>query len=195
MPIDRKSTRLNSSHMSISYFHPLSLHDALPICQWVLVRARLLRFIARSTMCWQRSAYAIPAAAATFGNELVLVIPGSVLTSKTSSLPKVAAAAGIAYADRSEEHTSELQSHVNLVLPPSFPTRRSSDLSVGLSAGSFAAFHCQVNHVLAEIGIRNPGGGGDLRQRTGLGHPGQRVDLQDQFVAEGRRRRRDCVCR
>src|SRR5699024_6566393 len=28
---DRKSTRLNSSHVSISYFFTLSLHDALPI--------------------------------------------------------------------------------------------------------------------------------------------------------------------
>src|SRR5699024_7310428 len=28
---DRKSTRLNSSHVSISYFYSLSLHDALPI--------------------------------------------------------------------------------------------------------------------------------------------------------------------
>src|SRR5690348_16167020 len=34
--VDRKSTRLNSSHPSISYAaphtYPLSLHDALPIC-------------------------------------------------------------------------------------------------------------------------------------------------------------------
>src|SRR5699024_1874700 len=29
--IDRKSTRLNSSHVSISYAYTLSLHDALPI--------------------------------------------------------------------------------------------------------------------------------------------------------------------
>src|SRR5207249_2885410 len=29
--LDRKSTRLNSSHVSISYTLPLSLHDALPI--------------------------------------------------------------------------------------------------------------------------------------------------------------------
>src|SRR5699024_8757768 len=29
--IDRKSTRLNSSHVSISYIYILSLHDALPI--------------------------------------------------------------------------------------------------------------------------------------------------------------------
>src|SRR5699024_1846969 len=28
---DRKSTRLNSSHVSISYTYTLSLHDALPI--------------------------------------------------------------------------------------------------------------------------------------------------------------------
>src|SRR5699024_10564755 len=31
MTIDRKSTRLNSSHVSISSVHTLSLHDALPI--------------------------------------------------------------------------------------------------------------------------------------------------------------------
>src|SRR5437868_1688385 len=30
---DRKSTRLNSSHVSISYFYTLSLHDALPILE------------------------------------------------------------------------------------------------------------------------------------------------------------------
>src|SRR5690625_4959629 len=30
---DRKSTRLNSSHVAISYIHILSLHDALPIFQ------------------------------------------------------------------------------------------------------------------------------------------------------------------
>src|ERR1035438_4860419 len=29
--IDRKSTRLNSSHLGISYIYSLSLHDALPI--------------------------------------------------------------------------------------------------------------------------------------------------------------------
>src|SRR5439155_1256795 len=29
---DRKSTRLNSSHVAISYVYTLSLHDALPIC-------------------------------------------------------------------------------------------------------------------------------------------------------------------
>src|ERR1035441_5615400 len=29
---DRKSTRLNSSHLGISYIYTLSLHDALPIC-------------------------------------------------------------------------------------------------------------------------------------------------------------------
>src|ERR1035438_9828366 len=30
--LDRKSTRLNSSHLGISYFFFFSLHDALPIC-------------------------------------------------------------------------------------------------------------------------------------------------------------------
>src|ERR1039458_3832585 len=32
-PSDRKSTRLNSSHLGISYFYSLSLHAALPISQ------------------------------------------------------------------------------------------------------------------------------------------------------------------
>src|SRR6267142_1014976 len=84
---DRKSTRLNSSHMSISYavfcfkdtatteIYTLSLHDALPICD----RA--------------------------FALGLHLLLRHHHLRARQLSLRL----------RRSEEHTSELQSHVNLV--------------------------------------------------------------------------------
>src|SRR3989338_2144094 len=111
--IDRKSTRLNSSHSSISYafffflnapappeISPLSLHDALPIFDGdVAGRDCLLRYKVNGRTLAVASIY------------------------------------------RSEEHTSELQSQFHLVCLlfffkcsgpprdlPSFPTRRSSDL-------------------------------------------------------------------
>src|ERR1035438_5852704 len=100
---DRKSTRLNSSHLGISYaastyFVPLSLHDALPIS----LRARHFLHSLR-----QRE-------------EGDLVSGGGL------------ARGGVG--DRSEEHTSELQSLRHLLcclhlFRPPFPTRRSSDLS------------------------------------------------------------------
>src|SRR3990167_2129227 len=85
--IDRKSTRLNSSHSQISYavlffndtatteISPLPLHDALPI--WL--------------------AYATP-----------WKIPTPISTPTSSASP-------ISWKDRSEEHTSELQSQSNIV--------------------------------------------------------------------------------
>src|ERR687894_66683 len=88
--IDRKSTRLNSSHTEI---YTLSLHDALPIFEHPRHVTQLCQ-----------------AAFDHFG----LRAPG------------VDVLAGMhREADRSEEHTSELQSHRDL---HSFPTRRSSDL-------------------------------------------------------------------
>src|SRR3990167_2004937 len=111
--LDRKSTRLNSSHSQISYYlffflknpapteiYPLPLHDALPI---------LLRGM-------------------NFGMHESLDEDASYRASPSVQV-------------RSEEHTSELQSQSNLVLPffffkepgphrdlPSSPPRRSSDL-------------------------------------------------------------------
>src|SRR5215204_3595684 len=89
--IDRKSTRLNSSHTVI---YTLSLHDALPIYQHRRMAAQLHRD------------------------------PGHAVGREAHQMLADAGRAG--EADRSEEHTSELQSHRDL---HSFPTRRSSDLS------------------------------------------------------------------
>src|SRR3989338_6638935 len=84
---DRKSTRLNSSHSSISYsffffkdtatteIYPLSLHDALPICS--------LSFDTMTIATTTRSA-----------------------SNGSINLPN---------ASRSEEHTSELQSQFHLL--------------------------------------------------------------------------------
>src|SRR5882672_748966 len=88
--IDRKSTRLNSSHTVI---YTLSLHDALPISGHGASMASMER---------------LP----QFVRESIQVVPARALV---PALPD----------DRSEEHTSELQSHRDL---HSFPTRRSSDL-------------------------------------------------------------------
>src|SRR3990167_6853087 len=87
--VDRKSTRLNSSHNQISYspffffndtapteIYPLSLHDALPIC--------------RPSPPHLRAA------------------------SRAGSRPASGRAPG---RGRSEEHTSELQSQSNLLFP------------------------------------------------------------------------------
>src|SRR3989338_5237209 len=87
--VDRKSTRLNSSHSSISYslffffndpapteFYPLSLHDALPICSGTPQRA----VKTQGTNC-------------AFRRDALLSI------------------------GRSEEHTSELQSQFHLLFP------------------------------------------------------------------------------
>src|SRR3989338_5272864 len=86
---DRKSTRLNSSHSSISYFpffffndpatteiYPLSLHDALPIYD---------------------------------------AIASAIETRLTGS--KVLGRKSLSHGWRSEEHTSELQSQFHLVFP------------------------------------------------------------------------------
>src|SRR5476649_643447 len=88
--IDRKSTRLNSSHTVI---YTLSLHDALPI------------------LVSNRNADAMISPYSFFNVDPSSPICGSTCITK--------------YDDRSEEHTSELQSHSDL---HSFPTRRSSDL-------------------------------------------------------------------
>src|ERR671926_43336 len=92
--IDRKSTRLNSSHTEI---YTLSLHDALPISLALAVN------------------FAVPA--------------GVALAACNTNTLDATSGANCAQGDRSEEHTSELQSHRDL---HSFPTRRSSDL-VGIS--------------------------------------------------------------
>src|SRR5476649_383021 len=101
-PLDRKSTRLNSSHTVI---YTLSLHDALPICE---------RGVFHGADYMPRRP------------------PASMMT-----IPRAAGYVHPSSAARSEEHTSELQSHRDL---HSFPTRRSSDLRAGcISRGGLYA--------------------------------------------------------
>src|SRR5690242_10828542 len=138
---DRKSTRLNSSHMSISYavfctailFRTLYLHDALPI--YLPGRCGGPRPLCRRDCCRRhtppprrcRTARrpAWRSAARRWGAHCSRAPPRSASERRARRW------------GRSEEHTSELQSHVNLVcrllyrhlVPHSLPTRRSSDLS------------------------------------------------------------------
>src|SRR5260221_357829 len=121
--IDRKSTRLNSSHTGISYalfffndtapteIYPLSLHDALPISQPGAGRcggggARRRR---------------VPAGRRCGGPGRG---PGEVRVAGRPRDPQSAlgredrpADARERIADRSEEHTSELQSHRDILCP------------------------------------------------------------------------------
>src|SRR5690242_9725328 len=118
---DRKSTRLNSSHMSISYavfclndpaptqIYTLSLHDALPICDTYDLQA----------------SHVIPAliaktykAKVTGAAEVEIWGTGKPRREflHVDDLADALVFLIERYSDeRSEEHTSELQSHVNLV--------------------------------------------------------------------------------
>src|SRR5438876_702221 len=145
--IDRKSTRLNSSHPSISYavfclndrattaIYTLSLHDALPISLQKNAEQR------RSQTGHQRNK-ARCAKQDRGGRRMEHFLSGwdqddvQVLISITHRLNQKRDGN-----HRSEEHTSELQSPVHLVCRlllerscyhrdlHSFPTRRSSDLA------------------------------------------------------------------
>src|SRR5438034_313019 len=121
--IDRKSTRLNSSHTVIS---PFSLHDALPIYGDLLVPHRARLDVLCAVLRLHRSHdYLRP----------VGVDPGIVAGDRRRGrhgpgagdrrLRVDAGVRALPRGHRSEEHTSELQSHSDL---PLFPTRRSSDL-------------------------------------------------------------------
>src|SRR5690348_1980442 len=144
---DRKSTRLNSSHPSISYavfclkysatpeIYTLSLHDALPI--WRLTSTSSYN-LDNDKEYWELTA--ADGTKYIFGRT---TIPGQ--TGDTQSVWYVPVAGNDAgepcHGARSEEHTSELQSPVHLVCRlllevfshprdlHSFPTRRSSDLA------------------------------------------------------------------
>src|SRR5690348_34035 len=122
--LDRKSTRLNSSHPSIS---TISLHDALPIFPLIrsaVSRARTLR--SRLPRCRRRQLHLLGdlwksqrqacRRAAWRARLRMLAEHAALLRSDALSRRTL----------RSEEHTSELQSPVHL---DHFPTRRSSDLS------------------------------------------------------------------
>src|SRR5690348_13815388 len=134
---DRKSTRLNSSHPSISYAVPRDLHsflhDALPIFE-------MEHGLAASSGCSSRRGRPHSVRSRSSPHE-------SAHSTRTRQIVAVdrarrCARAGLARritpgstGGRSEEHTSELQSPVHLVCRPSrstlFPTRRSSDLRDG----------------------------------------------------------------
>src|SRR5690348_11041933 len=145
-PRDRKSTRLNSSHPSISYavfclnapasppLYPLSLHDALPIYPRGAGGPHQQLGRARRRLDVRHPAPAVRA--------VRLLVGRAARPPHFRELPPHHAQRGgrRGRAARSEEHTSELQSPVHLVcrllpecscvptaLPP-FPTRRSSDL-------------------------------------------------------------------
>src|SRR3990167_6858513 len=119
--IDRKSTRLNSSHSQISSTPVFFLNDAAPPELYPLPPHAALPIYRR------RRSPARPRARVGRARRL----------DRARSL------------DRSEEHTSELQSQSNLLYPrlffkrcgapralPSSPTRRSSDLSAAPEPGT-----------------------------------------------------------
>src|SRR5262245_45030265 len=138
---DRKSTRLNSSHLGISYavysaapaISPLSLHDALPISRPARRAGPLLD---RAGHAHRAGVPARPQLRPALGvlrhHELR---PGPLLWD--GGVQRGIAGPRRRGDVRSEEHTSELQSLRHLVCRllrrprylPSFPTRRSSDLS------------------------------------------------------------------
>src|SRR5688500_10396066 len=156
--LDRKSTRLNSSHLVISYAVPLpppSLHDALPIsgptpCGGASRPAR------SRTCCWRCST----SARADGSNRAWRSARGR----NPYRSPRNRDGDGRSGAQlpvdrhlRSEEHTSELQSPCNLVCrpsPPSFPTRRSSDLGSDALWWSFPA-STLTNLLLAVLYFRS----------------------------------------
>src|SRR5438094_804581 len=144
---DRKSTRLNSSHRTISYavfclnassttdFSTLSLHDALPIS-----RHRLPGAVGPRRGHYPAPHHRRPPPRNGLGRacdlqHTVSVAPGA--AAHPADRPRDVRT----IRKRSEEHTSELQSPYDLVcrllleclvdhrLLHSFPTRRSSDLS------------------------------------------------------------------
>src|SRR5262245_22344994 len=144
--VDRKSTRLNSSHLGISYavfcfiarappvLFPLSLHDALPI----FASHRFGRHHGDSRDRGPRRGGVCRRGRGRGGSRRRLRGDRGVMPVRrrgTSALSRLRASGG-----RSEEHTSELQSLRHLVCRlllhrscasralPSFPTRRSSDL-------------------------------------------------------------------
>src|SRR5438034_676662 len=122
---DRKSTRLNSSHTVIS---TLSLHDALPISNF----NRIDQFESSASS----RGYSASISYRGQLRKLQLIVhytlartldSASTMTSRPANNYDANADWGRADYDRSEEHTSELQSHSDL---HSFPTRRSSDLKL-----------------------------------------------------------------
>src|SRR5437762_2194345 len=135
-PLDRKSTRLNSSHRCISYaateLYSLSLHDALPISRYHRTHdGRPRRPEALRLVRWSREA-----GDDRHDGQPRLPQPGDHGVAGRSRGVRRRPRPGSRLSDavRSEEHTSELQSPMYLVCRHrallSFPTRRSSDLAL-----------------------------------------------------------------
>src|SRR5690242_12301091 len=117
---DRKSTRLNSSHMSSSYAVFCMRHrppQSPPSPSTTLFRSRLATR-ARLLQCGSKT-YTIPEVAA-LGAHLQRLLAGSPDLVRSPESKKGRAKGGTGskrgmFGNRSEEHTSELQSHVKLV--------------------------------------------------------------------------------
>src|SRR5690554_3359704 len=146
LPTDRKSTRLNSSHVRISYavfclnhtsttqIYTLSLHDALPILSFKSDAA--IRRVCKNLAEHGRIGHLTSAE----GGIKTHLADGSRVTVFRPNNASQWAFFVRKFANRSEEHTSELQSRPHLVCRlllesyvyhpdlHSFPTRRSSDL-------------------------------------------------------------------
>src|SRR5262245_37898834 len=133
-PADRKSTRLNSSHLGISYaatdIDDLSLHDALPICDGETHRPGVGLEAAREGR--RRTGRGSVATPDSSEEGRRCPRPGSHPAAVASGRTPSGLDPMVLRPCRSEEHTSELQSLRHLVCRHrhrrSFPTRRSSDL-------------------------------------------------------------------
>src|SRR5690349_1363766 len=136
--VDRKSTRLNSSHVEISYaaeMYTLSLHDALPISRRRSEHAGPAGRTPGERV--EEAALAGPGRAQQEDEERGVERGGpdaQMARDMVAELRRPFAGRG---GRRSEEHTSELQSRRDLVCRRdvhSFPTRRSSDLASSVGA-------------------------------------------------------------
>src|SRR5436305_198082 len=201
--LDRKSTRLNSSHVRISYavfclnapsppaLYTLSLHDALPIC-WPTPTCtgtaagcspprRTARRCRSTRTRWTRWASS----------------PGAATCPRRPRPRTRRSTRATVRWSRSEEHTSELQSRPHLVCRlllecsvasralHSFPTRRSSDLlantNVYWHGGRLLASKEDSPPVQIDPDTLDTVGeftwGGDLSSQTATAHP--KIDPRD----------------
>src|SRR5947207_2149454 len=125
---DRKSTRLNSSHTVITFIYTLSLHDALPIFnRYWPCGDQLVEQVGKGAPVRRDVETAVIAKKQRRIAEIACQ-SGAVAVPLAIPLPIAHAGAMDEDDERSEEHTSELQSHSDHVHLHSFPPRRSSDL-------------------------------------------------------------------
>src|SRR5437764_783713 len=126
--LDRKSTRLNSSHRCISYPSTLSLHDALPIFAFRRVRQRCGHHVSRDHYPTVLAFIKHNIDTEVEVHELGLCPRNRHVRVVINLAPPPGTGQAHAPLPRSEEHTSELQSPMYLVPLYAVPTRRSSDL-------------------------------------------------------------------